>query len=407
MPQFSYKARTSTGEQVTGMLEALTHAEALRTLQREGKVVVELHAGTPEIDDAALRLRHAAGRIRRDDVISLSAQLSVMLETGVPLSEALKCFVEQSRSGELKRVMDVVGGRITSGWNFSDAIAEFPKAFPNLMVSLLRASEASGKMGMMLGRVAEYLGKERKTLKQIKGALTYPAVMITLAMSVTSFLVVFVLPRFAKIYESKKAALPKLTKFVIALSEFITAHWAVLAGSLAALAIGIGSLWFFPRGRRFIDTMKVSVPLLGPVFTKFYLARATRTLGTLLGSGVTLLAAVRIVRGVTTNVLWQDLWDKIENNLTAGGTLKDAVADSRLIPPAVASMIAAGERTAKLPEVLTRVAQSTEEELDETIKTSTQLIEPAMIIFMGVVVGGIAIALLLPIFSVANLAKQH
>ncbi len=402
MPNFQYSARTSSGDQNSGTIEAATQAEALRSLQREGKVVIDIRIAGAAADDEMIRLRHAASGIKREEVISMASQLGVMIDTGVPLAEALDVFVAQSRSGSLRRVMDNVADRITGGQSFSDAIRDFPKTFPPLMTSLLKASEATGKLGMMLGRIADYLSKERKILKQIKGALTYPMVMVSLALTVTGFLVAFVLPRFAKIYAGKKAALPPITKFVMGVSDFVTAHWLVIVCLAGAAAGGVISLWFFPKGRRFIDTTKVRAPLIGKMFGQFYLARAARTLSTLLGAGVPLLEAVRIVRGVTGNLLWQDLWDQVERSMTSGSTLSEVILKSPLIPPANAHMIAAGERTAKLPDVLGRIADAVEEELDGTIRSVTQLIEPAMIVFMGVVIGGIAIALLLPIFSVAQ-----
>lgn len=407
MPIYHYNARTSTGETTSGTVDAPTQHEALRAVQREGKVVTEIALGVAPAtvmaaDDEVIRLRAASASIRREEVISMTAQLSVMLETGVPLSEALQAFCKQSRRGGLKRVMEHVSGRITSGQPFSDAIKEFPRPFPPLMVSLMKASEASGKLGMMLGRVSEYLSKERKIVRQIKGALTYPAVMVTMAFTVTGFLVVFVLPRFAKIYGNKKAALPAITRYVMAVSEFMIMHWGWIVAALLAVAGAVISLRFYRAGRFWIDSFKVKAPLIGKMFSQFYLARASRTLGTLLASGVQLLDAVRIVRGVTGNALWQKLWDDAEKSMTSGQSLSEVMSRSTLIPPATGYMIAAGERTARLPDVFTRIADSTEEELDQTIKSVTQMIEPAMIIFMGVVIGGIAVALLLPIFSVAH-----
>lgn len=407
MPIYHYNARTSTGETTSGTVDAPTQHEALRAVQREGKVVTEIALGVAPAtvmaaDDEVIRLRAASASIRREEVISMTAQLSVMLETGVPLSEALKAFCQQSRRGGLKRVMEHVSGRITSGQPFSDAIKEFPRPFPPLMVSLMKASEASGKLGVMLGRVSEYLSKERKIVRQIKGALTYPAVMVTMAFTVTGFLVVFVLPRFAKIYGNKKAALPAITRYVMAVSELMIMHWGWIVAALLALAGAVISLRFYRAGRFWIDSFKVKAPLIGKMFSQFYLARASRTLGTLLASGVQLLDAVRIVRGVTGNALWQKLWDDAEKSMTSGQSLSEVMSRSPLIPPATGYMIAAGERTARLPDVFTRIADSTEEELDQTIKSVTQMIEPAMIIFMGVVIGGIAVALLLPIFSVAH-----
>lgn len=406
MYTFAFEARDQHGQAVKSTIEAASKDDALRVLQRDGFTVIDIKIGPSPVDVEGIRISTAARAIKRDDVIALSNQLSVMIETGVPLSDAMDAYIEQSRSDGMRRVLGVIHDRIRGGVNFSEALAEFPKVFPVLMISLMRASEASGTMGVMLGRIAEYLGKERRTVKQIRGALTYPAVMVVLAFTVTTFLVVGVLPRFAKIYESREAALPAPTRIVMGLSNFLTQHTLAIGAGLVAAIIVIILLKTTSRGRRIIDTLKIKAPIIGPMFTQFYLTRATRTLGTLLDSGVPLLDAVTIVRGVTTNVLWDDLWNETEESLTRGQTLSDVVLESTLIPPSIAQMIAAGERTGRLSEVFARISSSTEEELEEAIRNGTQLIEPLMIMFMGVTIGGIAIALLLPIFTIANVMSH-
>lgn len=406
MLTFAYKARDGRGQPVSGFIEADIRCEAIRQLQRDGITVTEIRVGARSVDGDLVRVRHAAAQVKRVEVIALASQLSVMLETGVPLAEALDAIVGQAKSRHLRRVMEVISARINGGMPFSAAIQEFPKMFPSMMVSLMQASEASGTMGMMLGRIADYLGKERRTARQIKGALTYPAVMISLALVVTGFLITWVLPRFSRIYDSRGAALPALTRFVMKISDTMTHHWPALIGGFVVLAAGVISLRHFERGVRFIDTVKLRTPVLGPIFTRYYLTRACRTLGTLLGAGVGLVDAIRIVRGTTSNALWGDLWTRIERSMNSGHTVSEIVSNSWLIPPPVAQMIAAGERTARLPEVLERIAQSTESEFDDAVKNATQLLEPAMIVFMGVTIGGIAIALLLPIFNVASVMSK-
>lgn len=406
MLTFAYRARDSRGEPVDGTIEARTKSDALRALDREGKTVTDIQIGTRPIDADEIRIKHAAGSVRREEVISFAGQLAVMLETGVPLSDALDAFVKSARTSGLRKVTEVVAGRIHGGVPFSTAIEDFPKVFPNLMVSLMKASEASGKMGEMLARVSEYLAKERRTARQIKGALTYPMVMVGIAVVVTGFLVTWVLPKFARIYESREAGLPTLTKVLLQSSRFLIENWIAFVSAIIGLAVGFVVFRMTPRGRRVIDTMKLKSPVIGPMFRLFYLTRATRTLGTLLASGVPLLDAVRIVRGVTENYNWFELWTRMEHSMTGGHTISEVVEDSWLIPPQVAQMISAGERTGRLPEVLERIARATESDLDEAVKNATQLIEPAMIVFMGITIGGIAIALLLPIFNVANIVAH-
>ncbi|MEQ9616937.1 MAG: type II secretion system F family protein [Phycisphaerales bacterium] len=402
MPTYSYNARDEAGQSATGTLEAKNQHEAIKCLQRDGLVVTGIRIGGAGVDAATIRLRNASKYVKKHEVIGLSQQLSVMLETGVPLSEALTAFVDQSKAGPFKKVISVVAQRINSGMPFSDAMREFPHVFPNLMVSLMQASEASGTMGLMLRRISEYLEKDRKTAKQIKGALTYPMIMVSIASVVTVFLVVYVLPRFAKIYESKEAALPASTQFVINTSRFISANWMLLIVAIAAIVVGAFTFRAMPFGRRLIDRAKLKLPIIGPVFTNFYLTRATSTLGTLLASGVALLDAIRIVKGVTKNAMWEQLWEDTEHALTTGRTLSEVVVNSLLVPPSVAQMINAGEKTGKLPEVFDKISESSESDLDNSIKNSTQYIEPAMIVFMGVTIGGLAISLLLPIFNVAT-----
>ena len=336
-------------------------------------------------------------------MISFAAQVGVMLETGVPLAEALKAFNSQTKSAHMRRVMTVVIDKVTGGIPFSEAIKGFPKVFPTMMVSLVRAAEASGRMAPMLVRISEYLGKERKTARQIRGALTYPIAMVSIALVVTGFLVVWVLPRFAKIYESRAAALPVPTKVVLAFSGFVIENWIAILSVGAGLVVGGLYLRSLSSGRLLIDVLKVRVPLIGPMFTRLYLTRASRTLGTLLAAGVTLLEAVQLVRGVTNNTLWTRLWTRVEEAMTSGQAISSVMLDSSLIPPPVAQMIAAGEKTGRLPEVLERIASATEDDFETAVKSATQLIEPALILFMGVTIGGIALALLLPIFTIANI----
>ncbi|HBS29070.1 MAG TPA: hypothetical protein DEB06_06385 [Phycisphaerales bacterium] len=403
MLTFAYKARDSRGAPVGGVTESSSQTEALRALAREGLTVTEIKLGARPIDADQVLLRAASSQVRREDVIAFASQVAVMLETGVPLAEALDAFVKQTKPGPIRSVMEVVSDRITGGVPFSQAIAEFPRAFPPLMINLMRASEASGTMGLMLGRIADYLTKERRTGRQIRGALAYPLVMISLALGITAFLVTWVLPKFAKIYEGRSAALPRPTRVVMGVSDFILGNW-VLLSVLGVAAVGVCvALPMFDPTRRLLDALKLRTPVIGGVFRQFYLTRAARTLGTLLASGVDLLEAVRIVRGVTPNAQWEALWTAVERNMTTGKTMAEALQGSPLVPASVAQMIAAGERTGRMPDVLARIADATETDLDETVKNATQLIEPAMIVFMGVLIGGVAISLLLPIFNVSGI----
>lgn len=388
---------------MTGIVEAESQQDAISQLRATGYTVSQIGPARDRVDGEAIALKQSANHVGREDVISFSSQLSVMLETGVPLSEAMEAVAEGGKaSGHVGRIIGDITRRITDGQNFSEALLAFPKIFPPLMISLVRAAEASGTLGTMLDRVSKYLDKDRKTIRQIRGALTYPFIMIGLSMVITGFLVVWVLPRFARIYESREAALPKPTKVVLAISEFLQSNWMPLVATLVVCAVAYAITRSSVGGRRFLDAIKLRIPIIGPMLNSFYLARSVRTLGTLLASGVPLLDAVGITRGVTTNHRWVTLWNQTEASMTAGKPVSEVLTNSTLIPPTVARMIAAGEKTGRLPDVLERVADTVEEDLEESIKNATQLIEPAMIIVMGALIGGIAIALLLPVFSISN-----
>jgi len=410
MASYSYKVRDQSGVVHTGSLSATTLDEASRKLRAEGKFIVDLMA-PKAVDGLERKIKSAAQGINRrkckpQEVVSFSHQLAVMIETGVPISEALEAYIEQAKDGHLKSTLEGVHERVNAGGELSNAMADEPGIFPTIMVSLVRAAEVSGTMGSMLERVSQYLTRELTTVRRVKGALTYPAIMLMLVAAVTVFLIMFVLPNFAGIYADRGAALPAPTKILMGLSSFTQNCWHLMtAGSVLTL----GGLFIASKtntGQVLLDTAKLDIPVLGPVFRKLFITRAFRTMGTMLQAGVPILEAVQIMRLVTPNYHFDRLWDQVDEQLRQGRQLSTVLFDSRLIPRPVAQMINAGERSGRLPDVMEKVAYFTEEELDEQIKTMTQLIEPAMTIVMGSIIGFIAIALLLPIFSAGHVMSQ-
>ena len=402
MPDFKYKARDDRSELKRGIIEAKSKTDAIAQLRSQGLVVVEVSLSTQLISTDAVLTEQAARRVKRDEVVAFANQLSVMIDTGVPLAEAINAYTKQSRGGPLVRIAAVLSDRITAGVNFSAAIAEYPRVFPTLMISLVRASEASGSMSQMLERVAAYLGNEQRTKRQIRGALIYPLIMLIMGGAVTGFLVAWVLPRFGKIYEGRDAALPKPTQILLGISDIASSQWPLILLAIGALAAAAIALKATSAGRRALDALLLASPVVGPIFRNFYLTRVARTLATLLHSGVQLKEALGIVRGVTTSSKWDDFLLHMDETIDAGKPVSDAVLDSPLIPPAFAQMIAAGERTGKLGPALERVADVAEEQFEDSVSTGTQLIEPVMIILMGGVIGTVAIALLLPIFTMGK-----
>ena len=403
---FAFKARTSNGEVISGRMVAASADEVSSRLRAEGQFVFEIEASalraSLELGDEQIRRNEAAKRVRRDDVIALCTQLSVMLETGVPLSEALHAFRKNMERAEFRQVLDVLCEDVEGGEALSEAMEKWPRVFPSMMVSLMKASEASGMLATMLGRVGDYLSRERKTVKQIKAALSYPIFMMVAGVAITIFLVSFVLPRFAAIYEERPATLPTPTRILLGISDFAATQYMVY-GPVCAVGLVTFIIWSRSQsGRRGLDWLRLNLPLIGPMYSHLYLTRAMRTMSTLLAAGVNVLDVIDICRGVTFNSYYAQLWDSMEKGVREGRQISDAVAKSDLVPANVASMINAGERSGRLPEVMERIAQFSQDELDDSVARVTTFIEPLMIVFMGIVIGGVAVALLLPIFDMGK-----
>jgi type IV pilus assembly protein PilC len=404
---YAYKARDARGQIVTGSLSAASAEEVGARLRSEGKYIISVRENAlraiTELDATQVRRNEAAKRVKRDDVIALAQQLSVMLETGVPLSEALEAFRKQAGRKEFKQVLDSLSEEVHAGEPLSKSMAKWPRVFPPIMLSLMRASEASGTMALMLDRIGDYLSKERRTLKQIRQALAYPLFMVFSGLSLTIFLMAFVLPRFAKIYAQRSASLPTPTKILLGISDFVTGSYMYYVPVLIVLVVGTILGLRHRNGKRAVDWIKLRTPVIGPMFNNLYITRMSRTMATLLAAGVNLLDIIDICRGVTTNTYYLDLWNSMERGVRDGRQISEAVNESGLIPPNIASMIASGERSGRLSDVMGRIAQFSEEELDASVKQATSFIEPAMIIIMGVMIGAVAMALLLPIFSLGNI----
>jgi len=403
---FAWKARDIHGRELTGSQVATTEDEVADSLRTQGLFITAitpeplLQPDTVVKDD--FRTAIAQKRVKQDDVIAFCQQLAVMLETGVPLAESLEALMQQTKQKEFRDVLEGIYDDVCGGDPLSTALARRRRVFPRIVVSLVRASELSGTLPMMLERVASYLARERKTMREVKGAMTYPMIMGFTAVVVTSLIVTFVLPRFAKIYELRSATLPWPTKILMTMSDGLMGTWMYWIPALVTLTV---SAVFWQRtasGRNFFDWMKLRTPVVGPMFSQLYTTRASRTLSTLLAAGVGVLDAIGICRDVTNNIQFDRLWTNMENDVRNGHPLSDAVFESPYVPSYVASMMASGERSGKLPAVMDRVASFTDEELESRVKKVSAMIEPIMILVMGGIVGGVAIAMLLPIFSMSK-----
>ena len=378
--------------------------EASRLLRKEGKTIVSLNEDRGSTAGASTARRRRGG-VKRDDVIFMATQLAVMVDTGVPLSESLDAIAEQSTDG-MKVVMEDVADAVKGGMEFSSALERHPKVFGKLFVAMMRASEASGTMGTMLQRVSDYLQQERDTIRKIKGAMTYPLCMLVFCMLVVVSVLVFILPKFDKIYADKGAALPLPTLILLNLSKGIINYWPIILVALAGAVVG-GIYYFRSRsGQILLDGMRINAPVLGPMFRKAYLARSLRTMSTMVTTGVSMLEGLGIAAQVAGNYYFSKIWHDLAERVKEGSTLSDQLSTCKLVPRTVSQTISAGEKTGKLGTVMNRVAGFCEDDLNVAVKTVTSMIEPMMIIVMGLLVGGIAIALLLPVMSISKVAAH-
>ena len=346
-------------------------------------------------------------KIKQSDLILFTTQLSVMLDSGVVLSDALDAIAAQAEHGTFKVVIEEVAHRVKGGENFSKALAWYPRIFDAMFISMVKASEASGKMAEMLTVLSGYLNFESETRKRIKGALTYPFIMALMAVAATGTLMFFVLPRFMKIYESRGAALPKLTQILVSFSK-ILGNFQIMTGVLtAAIFIGVGLYYWAGTlaGRRVIDFIKIHTPVLGTMFVDTVVTRSMRIMATMINTGVNLLESIEVMQDSCQNYYFQRLWTIVDEKIRDGYQLSESILISPghdLIAPGIIQMIRAGEKSGKLGEVCDKVSTFYEKKLEGSIRNVMTLIEPVMITIMGTIIGTIAIALLLPVFRISS-----
>ncbi len=402
MPRYEYAARDESGLAITGEIVANTRVEAARLLRKEGKFIVRLIQGLESQSPAATQTRSRGGRIRSDQVIFFANQLSVMVDTGVPLADALQATIEDEPTGRFRDIVTDVIERIRAGQAFSAALEHHPRVFPRFFCSIIRASEASGLLGTMLQRVALYMTNQRETRKRVIRAVTYPAVMLGLCVTVMIGILTVLMPRFTKIYEQRRVELPVPTKVLITISHFLATNWFWI---LLATAAGIFLLMRFlrtPTGYKMLSWLKIHLPIVGPMYRKSCLSRCMRTMGTLIDSGVSMLDTITIAQNTVENHFYEAVFDRVYERLQKGNLLSDSLRGSALFPHSVVQMVLAGERSGQMGPVMNRVADFCDQDLRHEISSVTQLIEPMLVVVMGILIGGAVIAMLLPILRLST-----
>jgi type IV pilus assembly protein PilC len=403
MSTFHYEAKDAAGQVISGIVQAATLSDAGQQLRAAGKFILSLSPdGDASKKNARQPLCLPPGL---KDVQSFTSQLAVMVKAGIPLRAAVEGIADQTEHPKFKLVLQQIKKDVESGKQFSDALARYPKVFSPLYVNMVRASEMSGGLAKMLDKLAGYLGQQIETAAMVRGAMIYPGIIGTLAVTTTVFLLTFVLPRIMPLFAGKEALLPAPTKLLLSLSAFMTAYWYVL---LAAALLGAWGLYLVLKtawGARALDQTKLKFPVFKKLFRALYISRSLHTMGQLLNAGVPMLDTIHITAEISGNAFYRDLWKRVGTSVKQGKKLSAPLHGSPLLPKSVVQMIGAGEESGKLGEVLDEVSEFYARELKAVIKTCTAMIEPLMIVVMGAVVGFIAMSIILPIFKMSSMVQ--
>jgi type IV pilus assembly protein PilC len=422
MSNYLYEAIDAGGLKTEGVLEVADQFEALRRIKEMGLFPVKIAEARrrPRPSAVLTRARLSSGiwtmrfargkaRIRSGALVVFTRQLATLLGAGVPLLRSLRLLEEQAETNPLQRIIGELATSIESGGTLSEGMCGFPKAFSPLYVNMIRAGELGGALEVVLNRLADFMEKAQKIKGKIKAAMFYPSAVLVVASAIMMLLMGFVIPRFQEVFTGllEGAALPAFTRFVFGVSAAIQHHLlaAVIVPGAAFLVFNgvIRTNW----GRRAFDWLKLSVPLFGPVFRKTAIARFARTLGTLLQSGVPILQALSIVKDTAGNVVVSRVIGNIHESVKQGDTISVPLKASHVFPAMVAGMIEVGEQTGALPDLLMKIGDTYEDEVDNAVGAMTSLLEPIMIVLLAVIVGSIVIAMFLPLIRITGSFDTH
>ena len=397
MPTFEYTARNAQNQLLKGTVDAKDKDDAAKQIKAKKLILVSVNA-----PPKALKFSFGGSGVPTRDVVIFTRQFSTMINAGLPLVQSLTVLAEQTENKVLAETTRAVVYDVESGATLADAFGKHPKVFSELYVNMVAAGEAGGILDTILGRLAVFLEKNDALIRKVKGAMVYPSVIFSVAGIAISVLLIFVIPVFEKMFASVNLELPLPTAIVVNLSRFLIGYW----WALGAAAIGA---WFLfkqynatPNGKKNVDTLLLKLPVIGDVIRKSAVSRFTRTLGTLISSGVSILDGLEITAKTAGNRVIHDAVMASRASIAGGETIAAPLKASNVFPPMVTSMISIGEQTGGLDEMLSKIADFYDEEVDVAVGTLLSLMEPVMIVVLGVVVGGMVVAMYLPIFDMIN-----
>lgn len=416
MPKFNFIATDATGKEVRSTIEATTQAQAIALIRAKnlfptaiGQADGSKSAAKAEVKKTGMNAEiklpsFLKPRVKQKDLTTTTRQLSTLMAAGLPLLRSLRVLERQCANQTMKETLHAMGESVESGNSFSEALSSHPKIFDNLYVNMVKAGEAGGVIELVLNRLAEFMEKSQKITNKVKSAMTYPMVILIAAIGITSVLMLTVIPKFEEIFtdllEGKQ--LPAITRMVIGISNALQHYFIFIAMGIAAIVMIVSLALKTKAGRDLRDRLKANLPGLGSLTRRTCIARLTRTLGTLLSSGVPLLQALSIVRDTADNVIYYNALQTVHDGVKEGENLSNLIEQTKVFPPMVVGMIDVGEETGAIADMLTRIADTYDDEVDNAVSGLTSLLEPMVIILLAGIVGTIVIAMFLPLISVIS-----
>jgi type IV pilus assembly protein PilC len=412
MSNYSYEAVDAGGLQIKGTLDVVDQTEALRRVKEMGLFPVRIVAvgqirrqkalrpkSRPGRREIVINVPYFSGRVKPGVLAVFTRQLATLIEAGMPLLRGLRILREQEESRALGKIVDEIADSIEGGGSLSEALAAHPKVFNALYVNMTKAGEMSGALELTLRRLAEFMEKAQRIKGKVKAAMFYPSAVLVMATGILTLLMLFIVPRFREVFQGLGVRMPWFTEFVFKISTTIKSHMPWMIASAVVLWVLFLLSIRRPRGRRIFDKFKLTMPVVGPVFRKLAISRFARTLGTLIGNGVPILQALNIVKETTGNVVVSSVIASVHDSVKEGDTMAVPLKASRVFPAMVAGMVDIGEQTGALPDMLMKVADNYDEQVDNAVVSMTSLLEPIMIVFLAVIVGSIVLAMFWPIIK--------
>lgn len=398
MPVYKYKAIDEAGKSVQGVIDADSPKGATDKLKRQGVFLSSLN----EVEEGRARSIFPFKGVNISELAVTTRQFSTLISAGLPLEASLTALSEQTEDKRLGQVLTQVKERVSEGSSLANALGEHPSIFSDLYINIVRAGEASGTLDIVLLRLADFLEKQAALTSRVRGALIYPIFMFIIGGGVLFFTMTYVIPRIGKIFEESDSALPLMTVILINISGFLSNNILFMLIFIAIIIIAALRFNKTKRGKMFFDRLSLKIPVFGKITTMVIISRFTRTLGTLLSSGIPLLDALQIGEAVMGNEVYGKTLEKVRTNVREGASLAQPLRDSGVFPPLVTRMIAVGEQTGEMEEMLVKVADIYDQQVDTMVSTLTSLLEPVMIVIIGAIMGFIVFAVLLPIFNLTS-----